>query len=309
MKAGRKGWKGRRASRASPASRRGWRSFLVVALSLGASPQPGDRTIDLEATIPMPGVLPAHRVVAFYGNPRSPRMGILGSLPTDSMLVRLRDQVSQYAAVDPGTPILPALHLVTVVAQREPGSSGLYRNRMPQALVDSVLSWADSDSLLLFLDIQPGRSPVLDEVRAYDRFLRRPNVHLALDPEFVMEAGGVPGRHMGRLRAEEVNLVIAHLSSMVKEAGVPPKLLVIHRFTGPMLQNPERIEQDPRVQVVIDMDGFGTPGLKRHAYRSTVTGERGQFAGIKLFYRQDSPLMTPAEVLALRPTPHFVLYQ
>ncbi len=307
MEAGHEGGKPRGAPRGSPVAPRAWRSFLAAALTLAATAAPGGPTIELEA--PLAGVLPRHRVVAFYGNPRSPRMGILGGLPADSMLARLRDQVSRYAAADPATPVLPALHLVTVVAQREPGPSGLYRNRMPSTLVDTVLSWADADSLLLFLDVQPGRSPVLDEVRAYDGFLRRPNVHLALDPEFVMGPGQVPGRHMGRLSAEDVNRVIAHLSRIAEEAGVPPKMLVIHRFTGPMLQHPERIARDPRVQVVIDMDGFGTPGLKRHSYRSTVNPEPGQFAGIKLFFRQDRPLMTPAEVLALRPTPLFVLYQ
>ncbi|NNF28928.1 MAG: hypothetical protein HKN73_17010 [Gemmatimonadetes bacterium] len=306
MEAGRPDRQRFAATGASGCARRGWRSVLAATLTLVATVPAGGSDLD---RMPTSGILPGHRVVAFYGNPRSPRMGILGALPSDSMLARLRDQAKEYAAVDPGTPILPALHLVTVVAQRQPGPSGLYRNRMPSAVVDSILSWAESDSLLVFLDIQPGRSPVLDEVRAYERYLARPNVHLALDPEFVMDTGGIPGQHMGRLSAEQVNPVIAHLSRTVEEAGLPPKLLVIHRFTGPMLQNPERIKQDPRVQVVIDMDGFGSPGLKRHSYSSTVTPRSGQFAGIKLFYRQDRPLMTPAQVLALEPTPHFVLYQ
>ena len=295
-------------SRTLSASHRRWGSYLAVALTFSTSAPTGVGWPDRPAGSST-GLLPRHRVVAYYGNPRSSRMGILGSLPSDSMWTRLQEQAAAYAALDPETPVLPALHLVAVVAQREPGPSGMYRTRMPSSLVDTVLAWANSGSALLFLDLQPGRSPVLEEVRAYDRYLRLPNVHLALDPEFVMERGGIPGRQIGRLSAEEVNRVISHLSDIVEEAGVPPKMLVVHRFTGPMLQNPEAIVQDPRVQVVIDMDGFGPPALKRHSYRSTVTPAPGQFAGIKLFYLQDHPLMTPSEVLALEPTPHFVLYQ
>src|SRR5437762_1197523 len=39
---------------------------------------------------PLPGsILPAHRIVAFYGNPLSKKMGILGELPPDQMLAQI----------------------------------------------------------------------------------------------------------------------------------------------------------------------------------------------------------------------------
>jgi hypothetical protein len=236
-------------------------------------------------------------------------MGILGALPPEQMLERLREQAAEWERADPGVPVLAALHLVTVVAQPAPGRHGLYRSRMPDSLVEEVASWAEPDSMLLFLDIQPGRSSVVEEVQAYRKFLERPRVHLALDPEFTMGPDQVPGREIGSVDAQDVNRVIALLAEIVEAKGLPPKILVVHRFTEGMLVGRERIELDPRVQVVIDMDGFGAPHLKRDSYRSFVASQPVEFTGFKLFYRQDDPLMSPADVLALRPVPHFIVYQ
>jgi hypothetical protein len=269
-------------------------------------PAPAPRS---PARIPAERLLPAHRIVTYYGNPRSGHMGILGALPPREMLERLREQAAEYERADPATPVLAALHLVTVVAQKDPGPHGLYRARMPDSLVEQVASWAEPDSLLLFLDIQPGRSPVVTEVRAYLEFLKRPRVHLALDPEFTMGPGQVPGREIGSIDAEDVNHVIDILAALVDAHGLPPKVLVVHRFTERMLVGRERIRLDPRVQVVINMDGFGAPTLKRDSYRAFVASQPVEFTGFKLFYNQDVPLMSAPDVLALRPVPFFIVYQ
>jgi hypothetical protein len=272
--------------------------LISAALASAAPTHPGAK-----------GLLPDHRIVTYYGNPRSAGMGILGALPPQEMLARLRAQAAEYERADPTVPVVPALHLVTVVAQPAPGHHGLYRTRMPDSLVEQVASWTEPDSMLLFLDIQPGRSPVVNEVQAYAKFLERPRVHLALDPEFAMGPDQVPGREIGSLDAEDVNRVIDLLAQLVEANDLPPKILVIHRFTERMLIGRERIRLDPRVQVVIDMDGFGAPRLKRDSYRAFVASQPVEFTGFKLFYRQDEPLMAAADVLALRPVPHFIVYQ
>lgn len=274
---------------------------LLIAL-IGAALTPGSPR-------PSEGLLPRYRILTYYGNPRSAGMGILGALPPQEMIARLRSQAAEYERADPTVPVLAGLHLVTVVAQPTPGRHDLYRTRMPDSLVEEVASWTEPDSMLLFLDIQPGRSSVVEEVRAYRKFLERPRVHLALDPEFTMREGEVPGREIGSLDAEDVNRVIELLAEVVESEGLPPKILVIHRFTERMLVGRERIRLDPRVQVVIDMDGFGAPHLKRDSYAAFVAAQPVQFTGFKLFYRQDVPLMSPAQVLALRPVPHFIVYQ
>lgn len=261
------------------------------------------------ASAPSDALLPGHRIVTFYGNPRSRGMGILGALSPDSMLRRLEVQAAAWTEADPSVPVLRGLHLVTVVAQPHPGADGMYRSRMPATLVQEVLGWTEADSLLLFLDIQPGRSPAVREAQVYRELLSHPRVHLALDPEFAMGSDGVPGRIIGSLHADDINPVITLLAELVEEQGLPPKILVVHRFTAGMVRGASGIRLDPRVQVVMNMDGFGAPHLKRDSYRAYVASEPVQFTGFKLFYQQDVPLMAPADVLALRPVPHLVIYQ
>jgi hypothetical protein len=259
---------------------------------------------------PLPGsLLPGCRVVAYYGNPLSKRMGILGEIPRDSMLARLARQADAYARADSATPVIPALELIATVAQAGAGRDGMYRARMPDTLISKIISWADNKNYLVILDIQVGRSTVASELRPLIPYLLHPNVHLALDPEFDMPPGKAPGHVIGTTDAADVNLVIDTLAKLVTDHQLPPKMLIVHRFTRPMLTNHERIRLDPRVQVVIDMDGFGAPHLKRSSYRSYVNRFPVQFAGFKLFYKNDKPLLTPEQVLELVPVPLFIMYQ
>jgi hypothetical protein len=261
---------------------------------------------------PLPGaVLPANRIVAFYGNPHSKRMGILGELEPETMLARLEETARQWAAADPETPVKPALHLIATVAQGKPGSDNMYRMRHTTATIDKVAAWAERKGWLLFLDIQPGHSTVQAEIPRLLPYLARPYVHLALDPEFSMKDGVVPGRKIGTMDAADVNHAVDVLARLVDSLKLPPKVLVVHRFTEAMLTNHSRIKLDPRVQVVIDMDGFGTKPLKRAIYQYVVVEEPVQFSGFKLFTKakNDKPMMTPAEVLRLSPQPLYIQYQ
>ena len=263
---------------------------------------------------PLPGaIFPAKRIVAFYGNPLSTRMGILGELPPDQMLARLDEEVAAWNRADPSRPVQPALHLVTVVAQGSAGRDGMYRARMPDSVIEQVSVWAARREALLFLDVQAGRSTVQKELPALADFLKRPNVHLGLDPEFLMKDGSKPGTRIGSMDAADVNFAIDFLARLVEEHDLPPKVLVIHRFTQRMLTNHDAIRLDPRVQVVIHMDGWGAPRLKRDSYRQFVVREPVQFTGFKLFYKNDtkkgSSLMQPEDLLKLRPQPLYIQYQ
>jgi hypothetical protein len=258
----------------------------------------------------LPGsILPAHRIVAFYGNPYSKRMGVLGALPRDSMFALLRTTAAEWAAADSTEPVRPALHLIATVAQGLPGRDGMHRLRMPDSLIDQVAGWAEANHWLLFLDVQVGQSTVEKELPRLLPYLARPYVHLALDPEFSMKDGSAPGTRIGTMDAADVNYAVAMLEGLVDSLKLPPKVLVVHRFTQRMLTNSDRITVDPRVQVVIDMDGFGGRPLKRSVYRDFVVKEPVQFTGFKLFYRNDQPLMTPDEVLSLSPVPVYIQYQ
>jgi hypothetical protein len=179
--------------------------------------------------------------------------------------------------------------------------------------VERVASWAARRNALIFLDVQVGRSTVQEEIPRLVQFLKRPNVHLGLDPEFSMKGAHRPGTRIGAMSAADLNYAVSFLSDVVAQNDLPPKVLVVHRFTRGMLTNTRAVRLDPRVQIVINMDGWGAPWLKRQSYRDYVYGEPVQFTGFKLFYGNDTkkghPLMTPAEVLKLEPKPVYIQYQ
>jgi hypothetical protein len=263
---------------------------------------------------PLPGsILPAKRIVAYYGNPLSKRMGILGELPPDEMLKRLDREVNAWERADSTTPVVPALHLIAVVAQGSAGRDGMYRARMSDSLIERVYGWAQRHKSIMFLDIQVSKSTLQAEIPRLTNYLSRPDVHLAIDPEFSMKRGGVPGKRIGTYDAVDVNYAIDFLADLVEKNNLPPKVLVVHRFTRPMLTNASKIKLDPRVQVVIHMDGWGPPWMKKDSYQAYVYAEPVQFTGFKLFYKNDTkkghPLMKPSDVLALFPKPVYIQYQ
>jgi len=185
---------------------------------------------------PLPGaVLPYNRIIAFYGNLYSTRMGILGELPKDEMLKKLQGEVANWQAADPATKTIPALHYIAVTAQTKPGKANLHRLRMPFKQIDTILNWAKSIDALVFLDIQVGHSNVKDEVTALETYLKLPNVHLGIDPEFSLKNGHVPGTKIGTFDASDINDAIDILANLVRENNLPPKVLVVHRFTQGMV--------------------------------------------------------------------------
>lgn len=283
---------------------------LVAAIRAGMK----DTRWPVNTAPPLPGsILPGKRIVAYYGNPLSKRMGILGELPPREMLARLDKEVAAWNRADPARPVQPALHLIVVVAQGAPGRDGKYRLRMADTLVETVASWAAQRNAILFLDIQVGKATVQEEIPRLEQFLKRPNVHLGVDPEFSMKHGEKPGTKIGTMSSEDVNFAIGYLAKLVTANNLPPKVLVVHRFTRNMLTGSKNIRLDPKVQVVLNMDGWGNPWLKFDSYRDYVAAEPIQFTGFKLFYHNDTkkgePLLTPGEVLRLTPAPLYIQYQ
>jgi hypothetical protein len=258
-------------------------------------------------------LLPFNRIVAYYGNFYSPRMGVLGEYPPDKMLAMLASAAAAWAAADPSTPVAPALDYIEVAAQDRPGRDGKYRLRMPPSQIEKAISLANQIHGLLFLDVQPGWSTVESEVPRLATYLKRPNVELALDPEFALHDGKRPGAWVGTLNAADINFAARFLAKIARENHLPPKILVVHRFTERMVTDFRAIKPLPEVEIVMDMDGFGSPVLKRSTYKDFIARQPVQFTGFKLFYKNDvkigGRLMTPAEVLGLSPRPSYILYQ
>jgi hypothetical protein len=284
---------------------------LLMALNNGDSS--GRWPVKLE--YPLPGaIFPFNRVIAYYGNFYSKKMGVLGEYPTDTMFRKLQQEIARWQAADSTVPVKPALHYIAVTAQGYPGKGEKYRLRMPYKQIDSLIRMAARINALVFLDIQVGKSTVQDEVPLLEPYLKMPQVHLGIDPEFSMKTGKKPGTVIGTMDATDINFTIKYLSDIVVNNHLPPKILVVHRFTHAMITNYKGIKPNSRVQVVIDMDGWGSKDRKLSTYREYVSKEPVQFTGFKLFYKNDfreanSRMMTPAEVLKLKPRPVYVQYQ
>lgn len=262
----------------------------------------------------LPGaILPKSRIVAFYGNPLHKAMGILGQYPKEEMLARLNRQAAAWQRADTSLPVRPALHLIAVIAQRDSGADGKYRLALPDSAIRRVIEWGREQNALVFLDVQVGLSTLPQELPPLEKYLRLPFVHLGIDPEFSMKSGARPGTEVGEFDATDVNYARQFLARIVSENRLPPKVLVVHRFRQDMLTNYQNIRLDPRVQIVMHMDGWGTPKIKRGSYQKFIQREPVEYAGFKIFYRNDlkgkSRLMTPAEVAGLSPKPLYIQYQ
>ena len=259
-------------------------------------------------------IFPNYRVIAYYGNFHSARMGVLGEYPPDVMLRMLKSELRKWGEADPNTPVIAAIEYIAVVAQKDPGRDGKYRARMSDSEIQKALALAKEINGIVILDVQVGLSDLESELPRLEQFLKLPNVMLAIDPEFSMPAGTRPGTRIGTVDARDINFAIEYLSSVVQKYDLPPKVLIVHRFTQKMVTNHKKIDLSPDVQVVMNMDGWGPRSLKYDSYNAYIAAEPVQYTGIKLFYKHDtrdksSGLLTPEQILNLKPVPMFIMYQ
>ncbi len=291
-----------------------WYQYFLTGTTTGTT-TPKKQLWPVKTTYPNPGaLLPNNRIVAYYGNFYSKGMGVLGEYPEDVMIQKLKDAVAGWQAADPSTPVIPAIDYIDVTAQGSPGKDGKYRLRMPDSQIDKAIEIANKVHGIVILDVQVGLSNLQSELPLLSTYLAMPNVHLAIDPEFAMHGGTPPGRVIGTMSSADVNYAANFLADLVKKNNLPPKILIVHRFTEEMVTGYGNIKPLPEVQIVMDMDGWGFPAKKINTYNSVIYSEPVQFTGFKLFYKNDikppsKAMMTPAEVLKLTPAPLFIQYQ
>jgi len=273
------------------------------------------RTWPAKAVYPNVGaILPDKRIIAYYGNFYSKKMGVLGEYPPEVMKKMLLAEVAAWDAIDPTTKAIPAINYIASTAQLSPGKEGLYTLRMPDTEIDKAVQLAKEVNGIVILDVQVGLSTLQKELPYLDAYLQMPEVHLALDPEFSMKGGDKPGTVIGTFDATDINYAAQYLANIVREHNLPPKVLIVHRFTHNMLTRTSLIEPLPEVQIVIDMDGWGDPAKKLNTYKKVVVSEPVQFTGFKIFYKNDlkppsTRLLTPRDLLNLTPRPSFIQYQ
>jgi hypothetical protein len=276
---------------------------------------PGTSAWPVKTVLPDAGaLLPFNRIVAYYGNFYSTQMGVLGEYPPDQMMAMLASTTATWRAADPSTPVIPALDYIVVTAQGSAGADGKYRLRMPDSQIQKAITLANSVNGLVFLDVQVGWSNVETEVPLLAQYLKLPNVELSLDPEFDMEPGVKPDYEIGTMDASDINFAANFLANIVNENNLPPKILVVHRFTEDMVTNYQKITPLPQVEIVMDMDGWGSQAKKINTYERIEEAEPVQFTGFKLFYKNDllppsTGMLTPQQVLQLSPQPSYIQYQ
>jgi hypothetical protein len=249
---------------------------------------------------------PQHRVVAYYGSAGTASLGVLGAASPEVTASRLATVAAGYRST--GTTVVPAFELIATVADRGPGPDGSYSHMISASSVSEYLKVAREHHMALILDVQPGRANFLPVVQKWASVLAQPDVGLALDAEWRMDPGKIPGHSIGHVSAQEIDTVSAWLADLVRARHLPQKLFVLHQFTKGMITDPAAITPHPELAMVQHLDGFGTRAAKLAKYRSLVLPK--QFTlGFKLFYKQDIAMMRPADVLALKPQPAFVSYE
>ena len=256
-----------------------------------------------------PPLLPDSQIVSYYGSPYTPDMGLLGTGDPETVAALVERHAAVYDELNGPTRVIPALHLVYAVAQPDPTTNGRYLQYANGDDVRRYIEVTQERGMLLFLDLQIGRSSVDAELARVLPYLREPNVHLALDPEFALASPEVPGEAIGSIDSADIDEAQAVLQRLVEREGLPAKLLIVHQFLDGMVRDGETIQRYPGVELIVDMDGFGPAEIKKVKYERYASRSYATHAGIKLFMQHDPDLMSEADVLSLQPTPAVVIYQ
>jgi hypothetical protein len=280
-------------------------AVLVVALmgapALGAVAQPTPQ-------LPLGGrhIYLHYRVVAFYGAPGGPGLGVLGKGTAEQAARAVLAQAKAYRGY--GRAVQPAMELIASVAQANPGADGKYSTLEPDAAIDPYLAAAHRHKMLLILDFQPGRGSFLPQVQHYAKYLADPWVGVGLDPEWKVGPTQVPGAVIGSASAASINQVSDYLARLTTRLNLPQKLFVVHEFTSRMLPDRSNIRRHPGLALTFQADGHGNQAVKKSVYAG-LNFPTASAAGFKLFYTQDTGLMTPKQVMALPRRPDLVTYE
>lgn len=296
----------------------GLAAALLLAGCAGAPvlEDPGPTVVEKVSTlVELPGggreIFPGRMLVAAYGHPVMPELGVLGENGLDAAVDRARELAAQYEPLSGGVPVVPAFEIIATVAHREAGDDGNYSGETDPEVLRPWVERAEAEGIYVILDLQPGRSGLLEQARLYEDLLRRPHVGLALDPEWKLRPDQAPLVEVGTVDADEVNEVSQWLDDLTVAADLPQKLMIVHQFQTRMVTGMDRVVYSrPGVQVLVQMDGQGLPGDKDFTW-AAVRDElpAGVPMGFKNFYKVDTPMMGPEQAMAREPRPVLISYE
>ncbi|GAA4742140.1 hypothetical protein GCM10023217_08110 [Gordonia alkaliphila] len=305
-----------RASGASVAAVKeaGDAAVIGVGAAFGTTERFVER-VRLARTVPeLPGggqlMFPSRRVVALYGSPGSAELGPLGRQDLPATVRRAQALAAQYDKLS-SAPVVPGFEIIVTVASAEPGYRGAYTNVLDPTVIEPWVDAAAQAGIYVTLDLQPGRMDFLSQAQMYRSLLERPNVGLALDPEWRIKNDQVHLEQIGSVTPAEVNRTAAWLADLVRSKGLPQKAFVLHQFDADMLGDRTRLDTShPELAVVLHADGHGTPAVKMGTWNRMIAGlPPNIWMGWKNFYTEDKPMFSPAATMDVRPTPYFISYQ
>ena len=271
--------------------------------------------VDLAANGELPGggglVFPGRRMIAFYGHPSGSALGVMGEQPPVEAAERVQAHVDNYQGLDE-QPVISAFEIIVTVASEYPGEDGNYSNEFPQEdYVGYVDAITDAGGYAV-LDLQPGRATFLEQAKLYEDLLKRPNVGLAVDPEWNIGPEEMPMQRIGSAEAWEINETAEWLADLVQENDLPQKMFIVHQFQHQMVRDRDQIDTShPELAFVLHADGNGTPELKFETWNALREGLSDDwFMAWKNFIDEDTPTFTPEQTYnEVDPRPWFVSYQ
>jgi hypothetical protein len=255
-------------------------------------------------------IFPSRRLIGFCGTPGAPALGLLQG----NLHAKAKAMQTFADKFPPDRKPLLVFELIVVVAQSYPGGDGKYRRRIDDSVIDDYLKAAREAGALLLLNIQPGQSDFMTEVKRFETYLHEPDVGLALDPEWAVKAKQKPGVFYGQATGAEITEVAEYLASIVKEADLPEKALVFHQLNRFVVKDEAAVVAPSGVVLIKSVDGLGPKHAKIVTYYDLMkTTAKGVHVGFKLFLDEDKRIggrvMTPAEVMKLTPQPEYVMVE
>ena len=281
--------------------------------ALVTSAPPPSTTQTSQASLPRGGreVFPRYRLVGYAGVTGATTLGRLGTGPLDQRVAEIERRAKPYAA---GREILPVVEVIATIVQASSGRDDKHRVRLTDAQIATYHKAARKHRAVMLLNLQPGRSEFITEAKAFQKWLKEPDIGLALDPEWAMDPGQRPGGAYGYTTGAELDEVARYLATLVTRYDLPEKVMVYHQIADSVVRKESGLKDRPGVVVIKSVDGLGPPDPKINTYRVVnKTTPKFVHAGFKLFFTEDSAdggrLMTPREVLALKPRPEYVMYE
>jgi hypothetical protein len=287
---------------------------LAIGSGFGPAGRLASRIAVAQTGVQLPGggqvLFPSHLLVALYGHPYAPALGALGQQDLSASIARAKSVAAAYRSLS-HVRVVPAFEIIATVAQAHAGPDGDYSYESPVSSLRPWVRQATAAGIYVIVDLQPGRASLLAQAERYQSLLERPDVGLALDPEWNLAPGQLPLQQIGSVSATEVNSVITWLAGLTARYRLPQKLLVLHQFQLSMIRDEHKLDvRYDDLAIVIHMDGQGTPGDKQQTW-AAVTGAApaGVFFGWKNFYVKDHPMLSPRQTIMRTPRLSMISYE